>query len=395
MVGKKLRVLMVGGRDHTFERLTEMDIEYVAFQYPELVTPHLLEHAEQLHVGDYENVNYVLDLARIMHAYQPFDAVLSFAEYGFLPAAKVAQALGLTSNCDLKAVTLSRDKYAMRLRMDEVGLLNIPYRVMENVEELSDFVDRYGSCVVKPSGGGGSEGVTFVDSGSDYEAALSRASKVGRSPILAERFIRGEEYSVETLSRNGYHEVAAITGKLTTNAPYFVECGHVQPALLPDEVEVKIGQTVSKLLAAIGYQTGPAHTEVKVDGGDVYIIEVQIRNGGDQVWELTLNTTGIDLFKETFAAMFSLPAPSRQSRCDAQAIVFLTPSDLTINAIKGVSEAERSEGVCRVNVSAKVGQTFQKTDHSSARAGYVLANGIDAQNALRNAQRALDKIEIV
>ena len=388
------RVLIIGGRDHTFERLTEMEIEYVVFQWASLVSEFLLENAEQLWVGDYEDLNKVLPIARVMHQYRPFDAVISFAEYGFWPAAQIAKALEITSNCQSEVVILTRDKLAMRQRMDQAGLDNIPYRMVLNEAELADFIDKYGESIVKPCGGGGSEGVTFVDANTYLPAVFSRANEVGRGSVLVEKFVGGDEYSVETISRNGEHEVAAITAKITTGAPYFVECGHFQPAQLSKQIQDSIQAAVTDLLTVVGYQTGPAHTEVKVEHGRVYIIETQIRNGGDQIWELTLNTCGIDLFKETFASLFELPTPIRTSRSPAQAILFLTPNNLTVTSLEGVDAASRAAGVERVSISAKIGQRFDEINHSGTRAGYVLASGQDSNDALDKARKAIALIEI-
>ena len=48
--------------------------------------------------------------------------------------------------------------------------------------------------------------------------------------VIAEAVLSGDEFSVEAISVDGRHEILAITGKLTTGEPEFVELGHWQPA---------------------------------------------------------------------------------------------------------------------------------------------------------------------
>jgi hypothetical protein len=49
--------------------------------------------------------------------------------------------------------------------------------------------------------------------------------------VIEEYIDDGEEYSVEVLTTNGRHEVLAITTKEVV-MPYFIEAGHLLPALL-------------------------------------------------------------------------------------------------------------------------------------------------------------------
>jgi biotin carboxylase len=391
---KQPRVLMIGGRDHTFERLSEMNIKYVVYQYPSLVSDFIIKNAESVWVGDYENIDLVTQLAKAMHENQPFDAVMSFAEYGFWPAAQIAISLDIPSNCDARVVELTRNKLSMRYCMNGAGINNVPFSLIKSHSDLKCFVEKHGASIVKPSCGGGSEGVSLVEKEDDFYTAMSRAANVGRGEIIVEKFIGGKEFSVETISKKGIHEIAAITEKITTGAPYFVESGHVQPAQLDNMVHEQICQSVMQLLTAIGYQTGPAHTEVKVEDCQVYIIETQIRNGGDQIWELTLNTSGIDLFKETFSTFFNLPQPSRKPKTPAQAIKYLLPSHILVSKITGVDIALISEGVQRVDITAKIGQRFDEVNHSGVRGGYLLANGISKDDAWKNASCAIELIEI-
>ena len=100
--------------------------------------------------------------------------------------------------------------------------------------------------------------------------------------MIAEAVLSGSEFSVEAMSVDGRHEILAITGKLTTGEPEFVELGHWQPAeLRSDQRDAVVNRTV-EILDAIGHRTGPSHTEVMVDGPNIGLIETHTRFGGDR-----------------------------------------------------------------------------------------------------------------
>ena len=76
-----------------------------------------------------------------------------------------------------------------------------------------------------------------------------------------------------------------------------MELGHHQPAPLPKEIWDKVVRAVSSGLTAIGVTYGPCHTEIKVIGGDVYLIEFNARPGGDHIWcPMVELSTGFDIF---------------------------------------------------------------------------------------------------
>lgn len=394
MSNTKPYVLLVGGRDHTFSRLAELEVEYSAFQFRSLLSDHLLDHAKTVHVFDYENDDLCLEMAKVLHADRNFDAVFSFAEYGFSAAAKISEALNIPSNCQSYTINCTRNKRAMREVMASSGMQSVPFKLVTTVDDVRDFVTEHGDSIVKPAEGGGSEGVLFINNIDDAESALNRANAVGRGEIVIEKYIPGNEYSVEAMSVDGVHKIAAITQKVTTGAPYFIECGHVQPAIISDELSAKISNEVVQLLDVIKMNTGPTHTELKVFEGNVYIIETQTRNGGDQIWELTLKTTGVDFFKETFSHVLNLSYDPVDVEAPAVAIKYLMIGNQAVNNLAGSDAAENIDGVDRLHLTDAVGKEFGEVNSAENRIGYVIAKGENSEKALETADKAIDAIEV-
>ena len=153
-------------------------------------------------------------------------------------------------------------------------------------------------CVVKPCQGGAKKGVSFVCNSTQFAQAIQYATVDNDSEILVEEYVEGKELSIECISSNNKHYVIQITDKDSSGAPHFVELGHHQPANLPENVQQKIYRVIPKLLSVIGYHNGASHIEVKYSGEQIYLIEVNLRGGGDDISNrLVQLSTGIDYLK--------------------------------------------------------------------------------------------------
>ncbi|MDR6968755.1 biotin carboxylase [Flavobacterium arsenatis] len=137
--------------------------------------------------------------------------------------------------------------------------------------------------IVKPVDRSGSRGVTKVMFENELLQAIIYAIDESFSKkAIVEEYIEGDEVSVESISWNGEHTILAITDKITTGAPHFVELEHHQPSGLSKEIQDKIKTEAIKCLKALDINFGAAHSEFKItSAGEVYVIEVGARMGGD------------------------------------------------------------------------------------------------------------------
>lgn len=153
-------------------------------------------------------------------------------------------------------------------------------------------------CVVKPCGGSAKKGVSFVNDPHGFQTAINYARESSLGEILVEEYILGKELSVESISYKGVHHVIQITDKDTSSAPHFVELGHHQPADIPPSLQSKIKKVIPNLLSSIGYTNGASHIEIKYRDEDIYLIEVNLRGGGDEISnKLVMMSSGVDYLK--------------------------------------------------------------------------------------------------
>lgn len=388
-------VLVVGGRSTVVDKLEQLGVRFSMVQLPELYEERQLRAAQRYAVLDYLDLAELLAISRAWHRIDPFDAVVSYTEYGLEPASRVAGELGVAGD-NLTAVLATRDKTRMRELLQRNGLSPVRYRVCAGLDEARGFLEDLGGgpIVLKPIDGGLSEGVFIVESAAELAQRWAMTSATTTGPVLAEEFLRGPEFSVETISHDGVHEIAMITGKLTTPAPRFVELGHQVPARLDPAARGRIEELVREFLDLIGQATGPAHTEIKLTPTGPKLIESQTRIGGDQVWELCEMVSGVDLFAESIALLCGIPRPPRTPVAAAAAIRFIGLEQVRVLDVADVAVAEQARGVVRVVCTLRAGQELGPLASSDSRQGYVLCTGADVEDAVANAEAARDLIRV-
>ena len=388
-------VLLIGGRGHELPKVRGLGLRYSMIQVPERASEQQSAGAENYTVLDYRRLDDVVPVARAWHAADPFDAVLSFTEYGLEPASRCAIDLRVAGD-NLAAVLLTRDKSRTRELLDRFGLSPVRHRLCTEPADARDFMAELGgrAIVLKPPTGGLSEGVRLVRSEAELAEHWFWTSRVAEGPILAEEYLSGPEYSVESVSQDGKHEIVMVTEKLTTGAPGFVELGHQMPARLDRTEREAIDDLVVRFLDLIGQRTGPVHTELRVTPSGPRLIEAQTRIGGDQIWEMTELVTGVDMISETLAGLLGLHAPARTPAARAAAIRFIAFENTTVADVKGLAEAREAPGVLRLRCTLAPGRALGTIASSDSRQGYILCEGHDTQDAVARAEAARDLVRI-
>jgi len=210
----------------------------------------------------------------------------------------VAQVMSLTGNSNESAVNAT-NKWHMRDAFLKSGCPVPGYKVVT----LNDSISLQGlelPVIVKPVDRSGSRGVTKVEDEDKIQIAINEAIEQSiTKTAIVEEYIEGNEVSVESISWQGKHYILAITDKVTTGAPHFVELAHHQPSILPNDVKYRIKDETIKALTALNVQYGAGHTEMKItDTGKIYIIETGARMGGDFIGSHMVQlSTGYDFVK--------------------------------------------------------------------------------------------------
>lgn len=211
----------------------------------------------------------------------------------------VAEKLNLVSN-SIEVSKNATNKVLMRNQFLQ-NKVSSPRYIKKNKDEVTTLPEylKY-PLIVKPVDRSGSRGVSRVTNKAELLEAIKLAMENSLcKEIVIEEYIEGKEVSVETISWQGKHYILAITDKITTGAPHFVEVEHHQPSILSEEVLLKIKEETIKALDSLAIYSGAGHTEIKIDENETpYVIEVGARMGGDFIGShLVKLSTGYDFLK--------------------------------------------------------------------------------------------------
>ncbi len=314
-------------------------------------------------------------------------------EDSMITAYETAAGLGRAVNPP-QAVTLVNDKLAMRRLLRERGISTIRFAEAGHWSEVAGLLADFELPVVlKPTTLAGSRGTYLLTDPADLPAwGESLAGYQYEGPLLVEEYLRGPEFSVETLTVDGVHHVVGVTRKLLGPLPHFVEMGHLFPE--PDSDQTRqVAALAVTLLNAAGYRCGPAHTEVIVTADGPRIVESQARLGGDKIPVIVQLATGIDLEQEVFAALAGRVPAAPQSGSVGH-IAFLDLPLGVLRAVQGLEAVRELDFVDSVSFPFEVGQTIAQTVSSKTRHGFVILTGADAAQVLERADRVRSMITV-
>jgi biotin carboxylase len=332
----------------------------------------------------------------------PLDGIAAFGEYHVSIAAAVCRRLGLPGP-DPASVRISRNKDQMRAACSSAGVAVPRFAVADNLHDAVAAADSVGyPCVVKPADQSGSTDVAICF---DAAEARERTEAIQGSPVnyrgqrkspvvLFEEYLTGAEVSVETVTFGGQTTVIGVTDKQLSSLPYFVEMGHAFPSALPGEAVDACARVAVDALAAVGYDLGVAHVEVRLSDQEAKLIEVNPRPAGDRIPDLVELATGISLVREVLRMSLG-HAPDltvRQSRAAAIRFGWAYPG--RVRRIRGADFARGLPGVADVGLEVAPGGLVRQLAGDHDRVTYVIASGDTTYAACRTAETGLAHIMV-
>jgi len=354
-------------------------------------------HAVGIPLADaYYNVS-TIDEEGVYRAAKDFgaDGIMTLAtDMPMRALAYACRQLGLVG-LDYESAVRATDKGEMIRAFERAGVAHPWYQVIPAGEKPTPGYTF--PLVVKPTDNSGSRGVMLVRGEAELAEALRYAGENGRrGDVIMEEYLAGPEVSVEVVVVDGVPHVLAITDKLTTGAPHFVEMGHSQPSRLPEAAQEAITDLAGRAALAVGIQNGPAHAEIILTAKGPKMVEIGARMGGDCITtHLTPLSTGIDMVGSTIRiALGEKPDLIRTLDKGAAIRYFDVPAGV-LRAIEGVEEARRIPGVQEITFVKAPGDRVSLIGSSTDRIGFVIAQADTAQEAVAVCEKAMAAVRIV
>ncbi len=242
-------------------------------------------------VVDYFFPISIMDKERIVEICRQYnvDGIISnTSEITAQISSYIAQELNLIGT-PYEIISYFQDKSHVRIATSNIDGLSQPIFYIYD-GKIKDLFP----CVIKPCVGSSKKGVSYVVNHNEFSNALNYALQEC-DDILVEQFVDGNEISVECLSFKADHYILQFTDKDSSGPPHFVELGHHQPSQINKGTKNKLCKIIPQILNSLGYTNGASHIEFKIKGDDIYLIEVNLRGGGDDISnKLVLLSSGID-----------------------------------------------------------------------------------------------------
>jgi biotin carboxylase len=300
-------------------------------------------------------------------------------------AARVAAGLGLPHPLSPSAAVLATNKQRQRERFAEAGVPQPRSRVLDDAGDPIEL-----PCVVKAPDRQGQRGLTLVRERSELDAAIRTARKASRTGhVLVEEHVEGPEITVNGFSIGGEFFPLTVTDRLTADPPAFgVALAHVWPSAHD------VADVARRAAEALGILDGPTYTQIRVGPEGPRVIELAARLGGGHDAELCEVALGVDLNGLALSAALGedLRRPDPAPRVGGVCIRFLVAREGTLDAVRGIEEAEAVDGVRWARVYRRPGHVFGPLRIGADRAGALLAVGSTRDEALARAADAASRI---
>ena len=335
----------------------------------------------------------------------PLDAVVATDDQGVLMATLAAERLGLPHN-PLGAAEATRDKAALRRALEAGAIPQPRHRRAESGADVAALAAEVGyPVVVKPVSLSASRGVIRADDAESAVLAAKRARSIcektgagSGAPLLIESYVPGKEVAVEGMLRGGDLEILALFDKPDPlEGPFFEETIYVTPSRLADATQGAIKEVTNRAIAAIGLTEGPVHAELRVDDGDVWMLEIAARSIGGLCSRSLRFGFGATLEELILRHALGLPLRERGREWAASGVMMIPITAAGVLRRIGGQEAARAvPGIAGLDITIGRGRPVTPLPEGDRYLGFLFArreSPEEVEGALRTAHGLLE-IEI-
>ncbi len=316
----------------------------------------------------------VLDAARK----ENIDGIVTNSEPAMPTAAYVGNKLGLLSNPYESIVTLCR-KDLFRNFLKNNGF-NCPqsYNTGDYKNALEKISGFKFPLMVKPVDSSGSRGVNRIYSIKELKAAFDAAlgfSKVKR--VIIEEYIEStHDYMIggDIFVLNGEVVFWGLMNSMRDNmVNEFVPVGTSFPSFINHEQFTIIKRTIKAIIDLMHINLGPFNLELMFNkDNQLFVIEMNPRNGGNKIPEILKTATGVDLVKANIEA--SLNAEDVNLSYDSigkYMSTYVLHSDRNGILKKIIYDESIKQNLLEINMDKQVGDRVEKFNNAEKLLGIV------------------------
>jgi len=309
-------------------------------------------------------------------------------------AAYVAHKLNLPG-INPSVALMCQNKYEQRKVLKQGGFFVPPFVSIKNKEEISAVETLNLPIVIKPVDSMAARGSRVVHNYKELFAAYIEAVSFSRSKeVIAEEFVEGMEFSIDSLSFVGEVHVCGFADRHFMLYPYFIENGHTIPSALDEDTINYINDEYKKAVKYLGIDLGAAKGDIKLTSKGIMIGEIAARISGGFLsgWTYPLSS---GVFPHINLVKLHLGEPTQsmieqQLGFSAERVLMSIPGRL--KDVINLEKARKYPGVKLIHLHVRCGDELNFPSNNAKRCGSVITYDRVREDAIHQAQIASSDI---
>jgi len=312
--------------------------------------------------------------------------------------AEVRQAMGIHGTRP-ETAALFRDKARMKDELRRHGLPCARHKMIKTWADAEGFIKQVGfPIVLKPLAGMGCKSTWRINSVDEMKGALTALHASPERPALAEEFLRGREYSFETITLGG--NVVFQSASRYFPAPLevmqtpWIQWVVVLPRVIdgPDYADAR--QLGVKVVQALGLEAGMTHMEwFRRDDGSIAIGEIAARPPGANIVRMNSFAHDTDMYRAWARAVVDDAFDGPYERKYAVGCAFLRGGGRgRVVHVHGVDKANALIG--KHVVESKIPARGTPKSDSYEGDGYVIARDPDTEVVKKAMTTIIETIQV-
>ncbi len=356
-------------------------------------------YADIVQVSDALDTRQLIKAARLLQErHGKIHRVLGILEPLQTQLGELRQALGIKGT-SAKTADLFRDKARMKDELRRHGLPCARHKLIESWADAESFVKQVGlPVVVKPPAGMGAKATWRINSLDDLRAALQALHARPGHPALAEEFLRGREYSFETITVGGQVRFQSCsryfpTPLEVTESPW-IQWVVVLPRSIDTDEFADARALGIKAIKALGLETGFTHMEwFRRDDGSLAIGEIAARPPGANIVLANSYAHDTNMYTAWARAVVDDAYDGPWDRKYAVGVAFLRGiGNGRVVSVTGVDRA--NEMIGKLVVESKLPSRGAPKSDSYEGDGYIVVRDRDTEVVKKAMMIAIETIQV-
>lgn len=322
-----------------------------------------------------------------------------------LSAAMASEKLGLNFYINRAVAKSVTNKIIMKEIFKKHSIPSVNHRLIKKDFSDNEISSLSFPVVLKPVDSQGQRGIYKLDSIDEVRSKISDTLSFSREDVaLVEEFYINDEITVNGWVSEGILKIISVVDRVTIKRDNHIGiclC-HNFPSVHLDKYRDSITSITQQIISAFDIQNGPIYFQYLIGNEGIKVNEIAMRIGGAYEGKTIPIIAGIDILKMVLDY-------AKDKRIDSTKLldytldnnkVFLSTQLFfcntgTICYMTPIEEIRKLKCVRAASYEYKTGDTIKPLNNATARAGYIIIEGKNFDDMIKNVNNVFDKIEIL